>query len=122
MLGWSWQSGQRKRLAQSRINDWLETTYEHFEDVDLVDERRVVLHFLLLDGLDGKLLMTFTVLGQVDDTETSIGQFLLERVHLFNVSLRGVDEILGLILGRGTSSCRTDAALSDLSLCHCLEK
>ena len=48
------------------------TTYKHFQDVDFVDERSVVFDLLFLDGLNGKLLMTLPVFGQVDDTEASI--------------------------------------------------
>ena len=76
---------------------WPGETYEDFEDVDLIDEGSVVLHFLLLDGLDGELLMTLTMLGKVHNTETSIRQLLLERVDLFDVSLCGVDKVLRLI-------------------------
>jgi len=36
---------------------------QHFEDVDLVNEGRVVLDLLFLDCLDGKLLSALAVLS-----------------------------------------------------------
>ena len=73
-------------------------TYKYFQDVNLVDKSGVVLHFLFLDGLNGELLMTLSVLSQINDSKTAIGQFLLEGIDLFDVSLGGVDEVLRLVL------------------------
>lgn len=84
---------------------WLGETYENFKDVDLVDEGSVVLHFLLLDGLNGELLMALTVLGKVHYTETSVRQLLLERVDLFDVSLCRVDKVLRLVARRSATVC-----------------
>ena len=42
--------------------------------------------------------MTLSVLSQINDSKTAIGQFLLEGVDLFDVSLGGVDEVLRLVL------------------------
>lgn len=47
---------------RSKSLDLSEMTYQHFEDVDLVNEGGIVLHLLLLDCLNGELLSTFTVL------------------------------------------------------------
>jgi len=77
---------------------------EDFEDVDFVDESSVVLYLLLLNGLDRELLTTLSVLRQVDDAKAAIGKLLLERVHLLDVALRGVNEVLRLV-GRCRAAC-----------------
>ena len=72
-------------------------TYKDLEDVDLVDESGVVLDFLLLNRLDSELLLGLSVLSQVDNTESTIGQLLLERVNILNVAFGRVDEVLLMI-------------------------
>ena len=72
-------------------------TYEHFEDVNLVNEGGVVLDLFLLDCLDGKLLSTFTMLCQVYDTEAAICELLLERINFLDVALGRIDEVLRLV-------------------------
>ena len=87
-------------------------TYEDFQDVDLVDECSIVLHFLLLNCLDGKLLVTFSVFCQVHNSETTVGKLLLERVHLFDVTLCGVHEVklvTAAALHRACRACATCA-------------
>jgi hypothetical protein len=64
------------------------STYKDFKDIDLVDEGCVVFDFLLLNGLDRKLLMALPVFGQVYNAEAAVGQLLLERVDIFDVALR----------------------------------
>lgn len=53
-------------------------SYQLAEDVNLVNKRRVVLHFLLLDRLHCVLLFGLTVLGQVDDAEATLSKLGLE--------------------------------------------
>jgi hypothetical protein len=60
---------ERRRGERGRKFD----TYEDFEDVDLIDEGGVVLDLFLLNCLDGKLLVAFSVLSQVHDAETTVG-------------------------------------------------
>ena len=76
----------------SEIGDKLET-YEDFQDIDLIDECSIVLNFFLLNCLDCKLLVGFSVFRQINNAETPVGKLLLERVHLFNVALCGVHEV-----------------------------
>lgn len=71
---------------------------EDFEDVDLVDEGRVVFDFLLLNCLNRKLLVTLPMLRQVNDAETAVCKLRLERVNLFDVALSRVDKVLWLVL------------------------
>ena len=72
-------------------------TYEDFEDVDLVDERGVVLDFLFLDCLNGEQFFGLAVLGKVDDAEAAIGKLLLEVVLLLDVALVRVAEVKGVV-------------------------
>lgn len=89
-------------------------TYQNFQDVDFVYKGRIVLHLFLLDRLDGKLLVTFSVLGQIDNAEATIGKFLLERIDFFNVTLCRVHEVLGLV-----ARCLTGPASAANALrCH----
>lgn len=76
---------------------WRGVTYEDFEDVDLVDERGVVLDFLFLDCLNGEQFFGLAVLGKVDDAEAAIGQLLLEVVLLLDVALVRVAEVEGVV-------------------------
>ena len=89
-------------------------TYQNFQDVDFVDKGRIVLDLFLLDRLDCKLLVTLSMLGQIDNAEASIGKFLLERIDLFNVTFCGVHKVLGLVARCLTGPASAANALS----CH----
>ena len=53
----------KSEKLEEKLEVGLTVTYQHFEDVDLVNEGRVVLDLLLLDCLDGKLLSALAVLS-----------------------------------------------------------
>lgn len=97
MCGWSYTFSQLR-------------TYQHFQDVDFIDKGRVVLHSLFLNGFHSEQLLRLSVLGQINHTEPSIGQFLLEMVLLLDVSLVRVDEKRGVaasaLLGARTTCQR----------------
>ena len=57
---------------------WLWFTYEDLQNVDFINESRIVLELFLLDGFDGVLLLALAMLCQVDDTEATICELLLE--------------------------------------------
>ena len=86
-------------------------TYENFENIDFVDEGRIILELFLLNRFDRILLVAFTMLSQVDDAKATIGQLLLEGVDLFDVSFSRVYEVLWL-----GSSIRTGSACATSTL------
>lgn len=98
-------------VLQSRRH-WLvqvgRATYKDFENVDLVNEGRVILDLLLLNGLNRKLLLALTVLGQVHDAEAAIGKLLLERIDFFDVAFRRIHKVLRLVqVSRTVHAIRT---------------
>ena len=90
------EEGRLDSIQEALVSDEV-ATYQHFEDVDFVNEGCVVLHLLLLDCLDGKLLPTFPVLCKVDDSKATVSELLLEGIDLLDVPLCGVDEVLRLV-------------------------
>ena len=88
-----------------------QNTYEYFENINFVDESCIILELLLLNGLYSVLLVAFSVLSQVDNTESAIGQLLLEGVDLFDVSFSRVDEVLRLWAGGRTCCTGTACTL-----------
>lgn len=78
MFGWSWsQNKWRIRVSScvivGKIEGTDEQTYEDFENVDFINESRIIFELFLLNCLDGVLFMALTVLGQVYNAETTIG-------------------------------------------------
>ncbi len=101
MFGWSYRHEKLDLSGSWRAK----ATYEHFEDVDFVDEGRIIFDLFLLDCFNRKLLVALSVFGQIDDSKTAIGQLGLEWVYLFDVSLCWVHEILWLVCGCIAAAC-----------------
>ena len=83
-----------QRLALIRF------AYKHLKDIDLVYERRIVLHFLLLDRLNCKKRLRLAVLRQVDHSKATLGQFFFEMVLCLYVALVAVGEHGGVAAPR----------------------
>ena len=63
-----------------------ENTYELFQNIYFINERRVILDFLLLDRLNCKEFFGLTVLCKIDNSEAAICKFFFEMILVFDFS------------------------------------